>query len=59
MGVDQARHERRAAAIDNYGTVAWCFLPTFGYALDSVAFDEHFAGEGTTPRAVENLDIRE
>ncbi len=58
MGLDEARHQRRAAAVDHH-RLAGRRRPLAADALDAVALDEDVTGERFGARAVDDPDVRE
>ena len=55
VGVDKARHERRAAAIDNSLALAPQRLPAFGNFMDAIALDFDFGRVKLLARSVKEL----
>ena len=59
MGLDQPRHQRGAAAIDDSGALLRERFARLADLLDAIALDQDLARIGSGTGAVENGDIRE
>ena len=59
VAVDEARHERRPAAVHHLRAVPFDPLPALGHLLDAVALDQDLAPVGPLAGAVEYRDVGE
>ena len=60
VGLDQARHQRGAAAVDQSAAPSrGSFFAGLGDLLDPVAFDQHLAGIGLRACAIQDVDVGE